>query len=84
MPYNTDEIRLAHKSKYKFKRENQAILLMVFDGEKWHYLALKSFPALLRGVMSNQMVNFNCLNYFHSYTTKNKLKKHEEVCNVHD
>ena len=25
-----------------------------------------------------------CLNCFNSYTTENKLKKHEEVCNNHD
>ena len=74
VPYNTDEIRLAYKSKYKFKRENQAVLLMVTDGEKWHYLSLKIFPALLRGVMSNQMVSFNCLNCFHSYSTKKPSK----------
>ena len=69
--YNTDEIRLA---KYKFKRENQTVLPMVTDGEKWHYLALKSFPALLRGVMSNQMVSFNCLNCFRLCSTKKTQK----------
>ena len=25
-----------------------------------------------------------CLNCFNSYTTKNKLKEHEEICNNHD
>ena len=74
VPYNTDEIRLAYKSKYKFKRENQVVLLMVTDGEEWHYLSLKIFPALLRRVMSNQMVSFNCLNCFHSYSTKKPSK----------
>ena len=24
------------------------------------------------------------LNCFHSYTTENKLKKHEKICNEHD
>ena len=28
--------------------------------------------------------DFHCLNCFHSYSTKNKLKKHERVCNDHD
>ena len=42
VPYNTENIRLAYKSKYKFKRENQVILLMITDNKKWHYLSLKS------------------------------------------
>ena len=32
----------------------------------------------------NHNGDFYCLNCFHSYTTKNKLKKHERVCNDHD
>ena len=50
VPYNTKEIRHACKSKYNLKRENQVILLMITDGKKWHYLAVKSLPALLRGI----------------------------------
>ena len=42
VPYNTENIRLAYKSKYKFKRENQVILLMITDNKKWHYLSVKS------------------------------------------
>ena len=42
VPYNTENIRLAYKSKHKFKRENQVILLMITDNKKWHYLSLKS------------------------------------------
>ena len=40
--YNTEKVRLAYKSKYNFKRENQVILLMISDGKKWHYLTVKS------------------------------------------
>ena len=36
-------MRLACKSKYNFKRENQVILLMVTYGKKWHYLAVKKY-----------------------------------------
>ena len=25
------------------------VLLMITDGEKWHYLAVKSLPSLLKG-----------------------------------
>ena len=41
MPYNTEETRHAYKSKYNLKCENQVILLMITDGEKWHYLVAK-------------------------------------------
>ena len=57
---------------------------MINDGKKWHYLAVKSLSALLRGIKSNHKEDFHCLNCFHSYTTKNKLKKHENVCKNHD
>ena len=57
---------------------------MITDGTKWHYLALKSLSALLRGITSNDNGNFYCLNCFHSYSTKRKLEKFENVCNDHD
>ena len=56
---------------------------MITDGKKWHYLA-KNLPGLLRGITSNQNGEFYCLNCFHSYSTKNKLKRHERVWNDHD
>ena len=63
MPYNAKEIRHAYKTKYNLKRENQVILLMITDGEKWHYLAVKSLSALLRGITgSNNNGDFYCLN----------------------
>ena len=57
---------------------------MITDGKKWHCLAVKSLSALLRGITSNHNGDFYCLNCFHSYSTKEKLKKHEKVCNDHD
>ena len=64
VPYNTEKIRHACKSKYNLKRENQVILLMIIDGEKWHYLAVKSLPALLKRIASNRNRSFYCLNFF--------------------
>ena len=46
---------------------------MITDGEKWHYLAAKKLSALLKGVTSKHDGDFYCLNYFHSYSTKDKL-----------
>ena len=54
------------------------------DGNRWHYLAGKSLPALFGEITSKHHGDFYCLNYFHSYTAHNKLKKHERVCNNHD
>ena len=65
-------MRAAYKSKYDFKHVNQAILLMITDGKKWHYLAVKRLSALLRGITSNNFGDFYCLNCFHSYSTEKK------------
>ena len=83
-PHNTEKIRHAYKSKYNLTRENQVILVMITDGEKWHYLAVKSLSAQLRGTTSKHEGDFYCLNCFQSYTTENKLKKHKNVCDNHD
>ena len=42
VPHNTEKIRHAYKSKYNLTRKNQVILLMITNGKKWHYLAVKS------------------------------------------
>ena len=46
MPYNTKEIRLAYKPKYNSKHKNQVILLMITDGKKSHYLAVKKLSSI--------------------------------------
>ena len=56
---------------------------MITDGKKWHYLAVKSFSVLFRGVTSKHEGDFYCLNCFHSYATENKLKKHKKDCENH-
>ena len=67
MPYDTEVIRKAYKSKYNLALENQIIVLMTTNGEKWHYFAVKRLYALLRRVTSKRAGNFYCLNCFHSY-----------------
>ena len=57
---------------------------MIGDGEKYHYLAVTSLFSLLQKISSNHKEDFYCLNCFNSYTTKNQLKEHEEICNNHD
>ena len=85
IPYNTFEIRTCYISKHTKTRNIQANLLMITDGQKnWHYLAIKSIPALLRGVASTHNGDFCCLNCFHSYRTHNALKNHEKLCEDQD
>ena len=57
---------------------------MITDGKKWHYLNIKELSALFRGITSNHKENFYCLNCFHSYSAKDRLQKHEKLCNNHD
>ena len=50
VPHNKKEIELAYTSKYNYKHKKQVILLMITDdGKRWHYLAVRSLSALLRG-----------------------------------
>ena len=39
-------------SKHNSDHEKQVILLMTSNGEKWHYLAIKTLSTLLRGITS--------------------------------
>ena len=82
--YNTEKIRHVYKSKYKLTLENQVILLMITDGDKWHYLSVKCLSALFRRITGNNQGDFHCLNCFQSYTTETKLKRHKKVCENHD
>ena len=85
LPHNKKEISNAYISKYNHKRKKQVLLLMITDnGKRWHYLAVRSLSAFLRGILSSNNRDFYCLNCFDSYGTHAKLKKHERVCNNHD
>ena len=63
-------MRHAYKSKYNLTHENQVILLMITDGEKWHYLAIKRLPALFRGTTLKHDGDFYCLNCFQKINLK--------------
>ena len=84
VPYNTKQINIAYKSKNNLTQEKQIILLIISDGQKWHYLVVKNLSRLLRGITSNHKEDFYCLNCFHSYGTENKLEAHKKICQNHD
>ena len=71
-----------YKSKHNHKRKNQVVLLVIIDGGKWHYTALKSeqtedgfirptksLSRLFKGITSNHKGDFYCLNCLHSFRT---------------
>ena len=80
----TKKIQVAYKSKHNLTRKKQVILLMISNGENWHYLVVKNLPGLLKGITSNYKEDFYYLNCFHSYRTKNKLEEHKKICKNHD
>ena len=78
LPYNTRKLNIAYESKNNLTQEKQIILLMISDGQKWHYLVVKNLSGLLRGITSNHKEDFYCLNCFHSDRTENKLEAHKK------
>ena len=84
VPSNTKKINIAYKSKNNLTQEKQIILLIISDGQKWHYLVVKNLSGLLRGITSNHKEDFYRLNCFHSYRTENKLEPHKKICENHD
>ena len=80
VPHNTKKIHVAYKSRYNLTQEKQVILLMISNGENWHYLVVKKLSGLLRGITSNHKEDFYCLNCFCAYSTKNKLEEHKKIC----
>ena len=84
IPNNTKKIQLASRSKNNLTCDKQVILLMITNGEKWHYLVVKTLPGLLKGIVSTHEKDFYCINCFHSNRTKNKLESHKKICENHD
>ena len=84
VPHGTKKVEVAYKSKHILIREKQVILLMISNGENWHYLIVKNLSRLLRGITSNHDGDFYCLNCFQSYKTKKELDAHKQICENHD
>ena len=80
----TEKVYPSYVSKHNSNREKQVILLIIPNGEKWHYLAVKKLSALLRGITSKSNYDFYCLNCLHSFRTKCKLESHKKICKNKD
>ena len=82
VPHNTRKIHVALKLRHNLTCDKQIILLMISNGENWHYLTVKNLPGLLKGITSTRKEDFYCLNCFRSYRTKNKLKEHKKYVKI--
>ena len=76
VPHNTKKIEIAYKSKHNLTREKQVILLMISNGENWHYLTVKNLSGLLRGIIKHHKVRDHC-----HYTGKYRRAAHN-ICNL--
>ena len=56
---------------------------MITDGKKWLCLAVKKLSVLVKGITLKHKGDFYCLNYFHLRSTKDRLKKPEDLCENH-
>ena len=74
----------AYVSKHNSNLEKQVILLMISNGEKWHYLAVQKLSTLFRVITSKHYGDFYCLNCFHFFRTKTKFKSHKRACENKD
>ena len=57
---------------------------MILNGERQHFIAVKRFSTLLRITTSKHDGDFYCLNFLHSFGTKDKLESHEKACENKD
>ena len=74
----------AYVSKHNSNREKQVIILIISNGEKWHYLAVKKLLALFRGIKGKHQGDFYCLNCLHCFAIENNCESHKTVCENKD
>ena len=60
------------------KRQKEVFLLMVTNGEGWHYLSAKKLSAFSRGMTPKHDGDFYCFDCLHLCGTKSKLESHDK------
>ena len=73
MHVKKEKIYPTYVSKHNSNSEKKVLFLMISNGERWHYQKLIEITLKYQG-------DFYCLNYLHSFRTKNKLESHKKVC----
>ena len=53
---------------------------MIPNKEGYHYIEVKMLLALSRGITLKHNGDYYCLNCFHLFRTKNKLKSYIKLC----
>ena len=76
-----------YKSKLTFpicisdqKFENSMDLLFIIDENKSHYVYIKDFSRFMFHKTKNKNKKYFCKNCLQSFSSKNKLTEHKEVC----
>ena len=71
----------ARRSELKVKCKNQVNLLMIVDGEKRHYPAIKSISRLLKSLIGSQKGAYHfCMNCLNGFRTLSARDKHYDYC----
>ena len=93
-PFNEEDkeesvdVQPEYISKFNFTRKKQVAWLKISNGDRWHFLALKSeqeentdcmkptksFSKLMRDKSSNSHENYYCFGCFHSFKCKSTLE----------
>ena len=73
-------VYIARRSSYNCKRRRVNLLLIV-DGEKRHYTAIKSLSRLLKSLNANHNRAYHfCVNCLNGFRTESERDKHYEYC----
>ena len=71
--HNSDCEKQAIPNREKHER-SKTLAARAKSKKWWHYLSVKKWSVLLRGITSKHYDDFCCINYPHSFKTKNKLE----------
>ena len=77
---DTEKISHVYKSKFNKTRKNKAILLIITDCQRKHYVCVKKSKSSLKPL--NHCSENYCLNCLKPFRTKSRLEKHyyQEDC----
>ena len=76
-----EDIYTVRRSKRNVKCKKQVNLLMIVDGEKWHYTAIKSISRRLSRLnRKTKRAHDYCMNCLNGFRTESARDKHYEYC----
>ncbi|XP_057296306.1 uncharacterized protein LOC130625271 [Hydractinia symbiolongicarpus] len=78
------QVRQAYVSKHKTTRKKVADVLIIQEEGKKHYVAIKRYSALMRGLSSRHRGDHYCRNCMHGFRSQETRDNHMKVCMDHD